>query len=127
MTAACLSCADGEPPDILSVTMLPDTNEPSGPYSVEAIVSDDRSLSSVQLWWCVEDSGDDTCRTDLDDGYHLVEMEPLDGDTYKAEIPGQGYDVVFEYYILAVDDVGNQATAPPGAPVEEIFSFKVTE
>ncbi|NOZ85457.1 MAG: hypothetical protein GXP49_04175 [Deltaproteobacteria bacterium] len=120
------SCADGKPPSILFVTMLPNTNEPAGPYNVEAIASDDRALDKVQLWWCVEELGDDTCRKDLDNGYNLDEMANQGGDIFEGRIPGQGYDVMIEYYVLAIDDSGNQVSDPPEAPVNEIYSFMVT-
>ena len=122
------ACADGEPPVLEGVTRLPDTSDTNGPYRVDVISYDERGLDQVQLLWCVRDTllGEtNPCRIRLADLYHTVVMENLGHDHFRGVIPGQWYDQTVEYYVLAIDDSGNQSKVPEGAPNTGIITFAI--
>ena len=90
-------------------TPLADTEDLTGPYVVNAVISSTNPLiaSSIKLYWgrgagVISDS--------------LV-MTNSGGDNYTANIPGNGANAVYNYYVAATDDQGFRSTSPGGAPV----------
>jgi len=118
-------CADGVPPEIEGVSLLPDTHDPVGPYAVEALVRDDRGLDQVQLLWCERRvDAPLECKKKVE-RYVTVVMENLGRDHFRGVIPGQPHGHVVEYYVLAIDTSGNQTAVPPEAPVNEVYDFQI--
>lgn len=126
-----VACADGSAPELQGVTMLPDTHDTLGPYRVDALSWDDRGLDQVQLLWCVRDTelGDSVnrCEVQLDAGYATVVMENLGSDHFRGQIPGQWHGRTVHYYVLAIDDSGNQTAVPDGAPRRDGIIFSILE
>jgi len=124
------ACADGNAPSLEGVTMLPDTYDTVGPYRVDALAWDDRGLDQVQLWYCVWDTEleeVDPCETRYVDRYFRIVMENLGSDHFRGGIPGQWYGREVNYYVLAIDNSGNQTAVPGGAPKRERIVFKIQE
>jgi immune inhibitor A len=98
---------DTQPPEFDWTFWWPDTIF-SGPYDVDAEISDTGArVDSVLLCYRVND-GDFTC----------VRMRSGEagGAGYEAQVPAAAPDDVIDYYLIAWDFAGNSATAPPGAP-----------
>ncbi len=92
-------------------TPLGDTEDPNGPYPVNATVQPSTApIDSVFLFYWTSLNPAGTTR---------VVMSPAGGNTYTASIPGPGQpNVDISYYIYAVDTAGNFATHPNGAPTQ---------
>jgi hypothetical protein len=57
-------------------------------------------------------------------GFTPLTLNHITGDEYLAEIPGQPYITLVEYYAYARDGGGRESVDPPGAP-SEVYSFYV--
>ena len=101
------------PPAITGTTDLRSTEDPMGPYAVTTTVTDNMTLDTVELRFRVNGGV-----------FSAVTMTPGDRGAFAAGIPGQPHGSFVEYYVLAADGAGNQATDPPDAP-STCFSFYV--
>ncbi len=96
-------------------TPLQNTENLTGPYVVNAVITSTNPLvvGSIKLYWgrgvgVLSDS--------------LV-MTNTGGDTYTANIPGNGANAVYNYYLAATDNQGFRSTLPGGAP-GNYFTFE---
>jgi hypothetical protein len=90
-------------------TPLQKTENLTGPYAVNAVITSVNPLipGSIKVYWgrgagVLSDS--------------LV-MTNTGGNNYTANIPGNGSNAVYNYYIAATDNQGFTSTSPGGAPV----------
>lgn len=92
-------------------TPLPNTENLSGPYTVNAVVNSPIApLSFVRLFWG---------RGGLTDS---ITMTNSGGNNWTANIPGNGAPAEYRYYIKAQDNQGRIGLAPGDAP-SGYFSF----
>ncbi|MBE0538725.1 MAG: T9SS type A sorting domain-containing protein [Ignavibacterium sp.] len=96
-------------------TPLTNTENITGPYVVNAVVSSVNPIvaGSIKLYWgrgvgALTDS---------------VVMTNTGGNNYTANIPGNGANAVYNYYLAAQDDQGFRSTLPGGAPAN-YFTFE---
>jgi hypothetical protein len=82
------------------------TDDTLGPYVIPVTLSDPSGIDRKILYW----------RTNWDATEHEVPLVSVGGDAYEAEIPGQSYPTVVQYYVYATDGVGLAAVDPSGAP-----------
>ncbi|MBD3235689.1 MAG: hypothetical protein GF330_03185, partial [Candidatus Eisenbacteria bacterium] len=106
---------DDRPPQITQTTNLPNTGDDQGPYSIQTNVTDYSTLEAVLLVYRLR-------------GGNWVElpMTPLGNAFFSAQIPGQPYDTLVEYYVRAEDAAGLEGRDPPSAP-EVLYDFWVLE
>ncbi|MSS72398.1 MAG: matrixin family metalloprotease [Candidatus Latescibacteria bacterium] len=90
-------------PAIQNLVLPANTPDPAGPYAVQAVVSDDRGLSKVTLFYRVGAGS-----------YAALTMRSGLSGSYAADIPGQGRGTSIEYYIEATDTEGHTSTYPTG-------------
>jgi hypothetical protein len=95
-------------------TPLTNTENLAGPYVINAVVSSVNPLvaGSIKLYWgrgvgALTDS---------------VVMTNTGGNNYTANIPGNGLNAVYNYYLAAEDNQGFRSTLPGGAPAN-YFTF----
>ncbi|MBK7630611.1 MAG: T9SS type A sorting domain-containing protein [Ignavibacteriales bacterium] len=95
-------------------TPLTNTENLTGPYVVNAVISSVNPLvaGSIKLYWgrgvgALTDS---------------VVMTNTGGNNYTANIPGNGANAVYNYYLAAEDNQGFRSTLPGGAPTN-YFTF----
>jgi hypothetical protein len=91
-------------------TQLPNTENLAGPYTVNTVISSATSLTSVKLFWgrgAITDS---------------VVMTNSSGNTWTANIPGNGSTAQYRYYISVRDSLSRVKTAPASAPTA-YYSF----
>jgi hypothetical protein len=96
-------------------TPLENTENLAGPYVINAVVSSVNPLvpGSIKLYWgrgvgVISDS---------------VVMTNTSGNNYTANIPGNGANAVYNYYLAATDNQGFTSTLPGGAPTN-YFTFE---
>ncbi|MDZ7261031.1 MAG: M14 family zinc carboxypeptidase [candidate division KSB1 bacterium] len=117
-----MAYAAGEEP-IINHTLLPDTEDPVGPYPVVATITPPIVLtqpvalepSTFKLFY------NTTGTAPFDSTLLLPTGNP---DEYTAQIPGQGNQVTIYYYFSASDSSGRTGHAPRAAP-GRLFSFRV--
>ncbi len=100
----------------ISHNPLPNTENLSGPYIVNAIVIPANSglmPGKTKLFW--------TRATAFDS----VVMTNPSGNNWTANIPGNGSHATYKYYISTRDSMNRVTTAPSGAPAA-YFSFLAT-
>ncbi len=96
-------------------TPLGNTENLSGPYTVNAIITPAGSgidPSKTKLYW----SRNNPVITDS------LLMTNTSGNNWTGNIPGNGSAATYRYYIKATDSLGRTATAPSGAP-GTLYSF----
>ncbi len=95
-------------------TPLTNTENLTGPYVVNAVVSSVNPLvaGSIKLYW----GRGVAALTDS------VVMTNTGGNNYTANIPGNGANAVYNYYLAAEDNQGFRSTLPGGAPTN-YFTF----
>ena len=104
------------PPVIENTTELKDTEDVTGPYSVETDVSDDVGVAAVSLFYQVDGGG-----------YTEVTMtEAKAGATFSADIPGQTAGTFIEYYVQATDAAQQSSTDPATAPTDA-YAFYILQ
>ncbi len=103
-------------PLITHTTRLPDTYDTIGPYEVSAKIVDNSSVDSAFIMY----------RTDAGVPFSEVPMAETGDEYFEGGIPGQPYDTIIDYYVMAVDDSGNIATDPPVIP-DAFYSFFTTD
>jgi hypothetical protein len=104
---------DTQPPAITDVTVWVDTTDQTGPYAVQATVTDGDELLYAKLAYTLN-------------GGSLVEvsMQPQGGNLWRGEIPGQPVGTSITYYAKARDLAGNIGTQPSAA---NPLKFRVVE
>lgn len=103
-------------PLVLSgVTALPDTEDATGPYTVDASILANFSppLTAATLRYRVNGSA-----------FVDVPMAFQGGTNYRATIPGAPYPSLVQYYVYAADSAARTVTSPPSAP-EQLHCFDV--
>ena len=100
-------------PQFSGTTELPSTSDTAGPYVVTTSVTDESQLDALELRYRVV-GGD----------WSAQALEPLGGDLYAAEIPGQPLGSLVLYYLWAEDVGSNTGVDPPGAP-DDVYWFWV--
>ncbi|MCY2959403.1 MAG: hypothetical protein NTY35_04495 [Planctomycetota bacterium] len=98
------------PVTIDGVTLLPDSTVEVGPYGVEARIIahfDNASLSGATLYWRVNGSV-----------YTPIPLVPQGGDLFGNAIPIVPTPAQVDYYVVAVDSLGNSLRWPGPAAVE---------
>jgi len=95
-------------PYILNTTQLEDTENVSGPYVVEANVTDMTGVDSYALHYTSSSSG----------GPFTLPLTVMDAESglVRGQIPGQADGTRVQYWITASDVIGNASSAPAGAP-----------
>lgn len=100
-----LAHIESTPPVISYIDSLPDDPEaPYGPYTVKAVVTDDRALWYAQLVFRVDGGTPDT-----------LDMSPGAADTFAAEMPelavGLDESKLVEFWVQAADSSFNRTTS----------------
>ncbi|MFH1681574.1 MAG: C25 family cysteine peptidase [Candidatus Eisenbacteria bacterium] len=90
------------------------TDDTLGPYVIPVTISDPSGIDEATLFW----------RTNWNATPNPVELVSVGGNGYEAEIPGQPYPTVVQYYVEASDGVGFVSIDPAGAPAE-VYQFSV--
>jgi len=100
---------DIEPPEISGTTVLPSTEDETGPYRVTSTIQDISTLASTTLYYRVNGGT-----------WSIIPMIVTwdDPNTFSASIPGQMQLAHVEYYVRATDSGRNVGTDPPDAPAE---------
>lgn len=98
----------------ITTTTHESTSDTLGPYPIPVVITDQSGLGEMTLSYRVQGGP-----------FTELTLQPDGEDRYLAEIPGQGYVVQIDYYVIAEDSNGLVASDPPGAP-EELYSFIVT-
>ncbi|MDD5360762.1 MAG: C25 family cysteine peptidase [Ignavibacteria bacterium] len=101
----------------ISHNQLPNTENLSGPYIVNATINTVNSglvAGRTKLFW--------TRGTAFTDS---VTMTNSSGNNWTATIPGNGSSANYRYFITTIDSVGRTAFAPGGAP-SNYYSFAAT-
>ena len=95
----------------ISHTPLPNTENLSGPYAVNCVVSPSGSaITGTKMFWT---------RTSAFDS---VTMTNTSGNNWTANIPGNGSVATYKYYIRTQDAMGRVTYLPGGAPAN-YFQF----
>jgi agmatine deiminase len=104
-----------EDPLLISHNSLDDT-ESQDPYLVNAYINHRTGVSAASMFWRLQGESD----------YSEVSMSSVGDNEWEADIPGQVYGSVVEYYIHATAESGKEQSRPMPAP-EGFWSFKVLE
>jgi hypothetical protein len=81
------------PPEItLNPPILQDTVFSAGPFPVSATITDASGIHQADLIFRIDSTVWDT-----------IPMMNISGNIYEAEIPGQPYNTVFDYFVRAID------------------------
>lgn len=92
---------------LITHTPLPNTQNVTGPYTVNCVVTPATNpISSTKLFW----SRNNVSVTDS------VTMTNSSGTNWTGNIPGNGSNAIYRYYIKAVDNGGLVGVHPSGAP-----------
>ncbi|MCF7923366.1 MAG: choice-of-anchor J domain-containing protein, partial [Candidatus Marinimicrobia bacterium] len=94
-------------PTISGVTPNNYTLDVVGPYPIEATIFDNVGVTSVTLYYNVDNGA-----------FSPITMTDEGENHYSAEIPGQPVYSDIGYYVMATDEAGNEAFAPAEAPSE---------
>jgi hypothetical protein len=99
---------------ISGTTVLPDTANVAGPYTITTQIRDDVGVQTASLLYSV-------------DGGHTFTRVPMsaNGNTFDVSIPGQPLGTEVRYYVEATDADGNVATDPVDIPYT-IYRFQVS-
>ena len=109
------SLIDDLPPRVTHTTNLTNTGDDVGPYTVYTSVSDYSTLESITLVYRIRAGN-----------WIELPMTPLGDEHYRADIQGQPYGTLIEYYARATDVGELVGLDPPGAP-ETTYEFWVLE
>ena len=104
-----------QPLVLTGVTALTDTENETGPYTVDASVSANFSppLTATILRYRVNGGA-----------YVDVPMAFQGGNNYRGTIPGAPSPSLVQYYVLVADSGARTLTSPPSAP-EQLYCFDV--
>jgi len=101
------------PPAFSGTTQLPNTGDTFGPYTVRTTVIEYSDFAELALKYNAAGAG-----------WMSVPLTAAGGNAYTADIPGQAYNSLVNYYLVGEDVGGNAASDPPTAP-EEVYEFWV--
>ena len=97
----------------ISITQLLNTQNLSGPYIVNAVVTQGGAgIASTKLYW----SRNNPAITDS------INMTNTSGNNWTGSIPGNGGTAIYRYYGYTKDSLNRTAVAPIGAPTN-LYSF----
>ncbi|MBN1824966.1 MAG: carboxypeptidase regulatory-like domain-containing protein [Candidatus Eisenbacteria bacterium] len=99
---------------VLGVTAHASTDDETGPYTIPVTIAEYSDLAQKTLYY----------RTNWNGNATPLELQYLTGDSYEADIPGQPYSTIVEYWAYARDAVGLESVDPAGAPAE-VYRFVV--
>ena len=102
-------------PIITNTTILPNTSDNVGPYTVQSTITG-TGIASASLFYS----------TNAGTTFTEVGMADLGGNIYQGEIPGQPYATVINYYVHAKNVTDNITTDPKDAP-GSTYCFLVTD
>ncbi|MDP8254437.1 MAG: hypothetical protein P9M14_01685 [Candidatus Alcyoniella australis] len=109
------SGGDGEPPTMRTVTELGNTDDQTGPYPVEARITDNVRVAGVRLYY------------DLGQGFQDFWMTKFGADGYRGQIPGQEAGSTIRYFVKAWDDALNESYWPAGGQdAPQVFHVRGT-
>lgn len=93
------------------------TTDTAGPYSLAAQITDVDGVAGASV------------RYRLNDGpWQSLAMAPLGGDQYAADLPGQPYTTVYDYYLEAVSSNGVTKRDPDTLLTgQEFYTFAVSQ
>ncbi|MCR9245481.1 MAG: choice-of-anchor B family protein [bacterium] len=86
-------------------TALPNTSNEDGPYTVDATVTTNQTLTSATVHWRIGSSGPFTATSMTPTG------QP---DQYAADLPGQNAVTEIQYYVEAIDAYGTRTSPANG-------------
>lgn len=92
-----VSCADDQPPAIISSALVKSSIDDSGPYRIVAVIVDDRAVESALLTLT-------STRTGAMPSTSTVTMTHAEGSTWIGEIPGLPLGTVVTWRVSATDD-----------------------
>lgn len=95
-------------PVIAIFSPLENTDNTAGPYTLDADVTDDGSITSVELAYTIAGAT------------QTVAMQNVSGTKYRGTIPGQPQGTEISYLVRATDNDGNTGESPT-------FSFRITQ
>jgi ASPIC and UnbV/FG-GAP-like repeat len=113
---------DDSVPTVDSMTVLDDTGNEDGPYSVTVRAADNDSLETVYLVWSIYDEG---VLTERDSARMTLEGADSTRFIFTGEIAGRDVGIRIDYYARAVDLAGNFKLLPATAP-DTAYSFRVS-
>jgi hypothetical protein len=97
----------GAPGPSITHTPLPNTQNLTGPYVVNCVITAAGSpISTGKIFW----SRNNVTVTDS------VTMTNSSGNNWTGNIPGNGTAATYRYYLKAIDGLGRVGVAPGGAP-----------
>ncbi len=100
-------------PSVAGVTRFTFTLDTVGPYTIEALATDNVGVDEIYLYYSLN-GGE----------FFPVMMTDMGHDLYHGDIPGQEAGTSITYYVSAFDEAGNEGSAPADAP-EEVYLFDV--
>ncbi len=104
------------PPVITNTKDLGSTNDVVGPYSIQTTIKDDKGISAADLLYS----------SDGGKNFQTLPMRTVNDSLYQAEIPGQSFGTLMDYYIRAIDTDNQLTTDPLDAPSRS-YHFLVTD
>ncbi len=113
VTVQDFSLEDIASPEIWDVSEPRTIPDETGPYPIEAMISDQSTIIWAKLWYRVGG-----------EAWTETEMSPTDF-LYCGEIPGQVVGSTVDFYIEASDIGSNVSTFPPDAP-DDYRTFFIT-
>ena len=104
-------------PYLQNVTNYGGTDDTVGPYDIEVNITDHTAVAEMHFYYTSSNDGGRP---------HEVTLQLVDAETglYKAGIPGQPLGTRVQYWLTAKDPLGNESTAPVGAPWQN-YTFMV--
>ena len=109
------TCADTTPPVIVDVAQIGDTTDTVGPYTVTAVVTDDRGIEAVTLYYTADQSARPS--------FKAVLMESVEGDLYAGVIAGFPAGANVKYFVEAKDTSASYTRSP--AATDAYYQFSV--
>ena len=103
-----VSCGENTAPEILHVTQLANADSSDGPYSVLAMVVDDKEVTSVELRYTVGNQKE-----------VWLDMTRVNGDVWRADIPGQPSGTYISYFVVATDSEQPSEEIPIYPPTDD--------
>lgn len=114
-----LSTPDSILPVIAKTLDYPDTGDTTNAYIISALAWDNVSVAPGELKMSV------FYRTEQGGDFTELSMRDCGGFIYRRDIPAQPSGTKVEYYVKAVDKMGNISLDPETAP-DSVYSFMVT-
>ncbi len=102
-------------PLLISAQSLPNTNNCSTPYQVNARLQHKSGIASAKIWWT----------TDTNQAFSSVNMTNTTGHNWQGSIPAQSGSTDVYYYIEATSVSGKTQKRPMPAP-KGYWKFKVS-